>query len=80
MSRAGMVTFVDSNRGQVVRVPWRAGLNVYGGSALAKVETAQRALAIVRNGRLIYQTLKTLAVARALPLQPGDVLRLADHG
>jgi phage protein D len=61
-------------------VPWRAGLNVYGGSAMAKLETANRALAVVRNGRLIFQTLKSLAAARALPLQPGDVLRLADYG
>jgi hypothetical protein len=80
MSRTGMVTFVDTSRDQVVRVPWRAGLNVYGGSAMAKLETANRALAVVRNGRLIFQTLKSLAVARALPLQPGDVLRLADYG
>lgn len=75
-----MVTFVDFDRGQVVRVPWRAGLNVYGGSALANLETAQRALAVVRGGRLVYQTLKSLAADRAFPLQPGDVLRLADFG
>jgi phage protein D len=47
---------------------------------MAKLETANRALAVVRNGRLIFQTLKSLAAARALPLQPGDVLRLADYG
>ncbi len=78
-SRAGMVTFVDLRNGSVVRIPWRAGLNVYGGGALAKIETAERALAVVRNGRLVFNTLRALASARALPLQPGDVLRLADR-
>lgn len=79
MSQAGMITFVDLSTGQVVRVPWRAGLNVYGGSALANLRTAERALAVIRGGRLIYNTVKALADARALPLEPGDVLRLADR-
>ncbi len=80
MSRAGMVTFVDYSAGKVVRVPWRAGLNVYGGSALAKLQTAERVLAIVRNGLLFFQTARALADARGLQIEPGDVLRLADHG
>jgi len=78
-SRTGMVTFVDFRNGSVVRIPWRAGLNVYGGGALAQVETAERALAVVRDGRLVFNTLRALATARAFPLQPGDVLRLADR-
>ncbi|MCC5023634.1 MAG: hypothetical protein J6386_12985 [Candidatus Synoicihabitans palmerolidicus] len=49
MSQAGMVTLVDIATGTVVRVPWRAGLNVYGSGALAKVKVAKRALAIVRE-------------------------------
>ncbi|GAB5559999.1 MAG: hypothetical protein SynsKO_16460 [Synoicihabitans sp.] len=80
MSQAGMVTFVDYASGRVVRVPWRAGLNVYGGSALAKLQTAERAIAIVRSGRLFFQTARALADSRGIPLQPGDVLRLADYG
>lgn len=80
MSRAGMITFVDFSNGSVVRVPWRAGLNVYGGGALAQVQTAERALAIVRDGRLFYNTLRALADVRSLPLKPGDVLRLAGGG
>ena len=77
MSQAGMVTFVDFSNGSVVRIPWRAGLNVYGGSALAKLQTAERALAVVRDGRLVFNTLRALADARSLPLKAGDVLRLA---
>lgn len=80
MSQAGMVTFVDFANGSVVRIPWRSGLNVYGGSALANVQTADRALAIIRNGRLVFNTLRALAEVRAMPLQPGDVLRLAGTG
>ncbi|WP_221031940.1 hypothetical protein [Actomonas aquatica] len=79
LSAAGMVTFVDISTGTVVRVPWRTGLNVYGSSAMAKVGVAQRALAVIRGGRLVYQTAKALAAARALPVQPGDVIRLADY-
>ncbi len=78
LSQAGMVTFVDLASGQVVRVPWRAGLNVYGGSALANVRVAERALAVIRGGKLVYQTAKALAEARALPVKAGDVIRLAD--
>lgn len=77
MSQAGMVTFVDFSTGSVVRIPWRAGLNVYGGGALANVRTADRALAVVREGRLVFNTLRALAEARSLPLKAGDVLRLA---
>jgi hypothetical protein len=80
LSQAGMVTFVDFSDGSVIRVPWRAGLNVYGGSALAQVQTAERALALVRNGRVVFNTLRALAEIRSIPLQPGDVLRLAGTG
>jgi hypothetical protein len=79
LSRAGMVTFVDYSNGSVVRVPWRAGLNVYGGGALAQIETAERALAVVRKGHLVLNTLKALSKDRGFPLKPGDVLRLADR-
>lgn len=78
LSRAGMVTFVDFASGTVVRVPWRPGLNIYGSSMMAKVTVAERALAVIRGGRLVYQTAKALASARGISVQPGDVLRLAD--
>ena len=80
MSRAGLITFIDTSGGNVVRVPWRAGLNVYGGSALANLQTVERALAIIRGGRLVYQTVRALADARGFQLEPGDVLRLANRG
>ena len=79
MSAAGMVTFVDVSTGTVTRVPWRSGLNVYGSGVLAKVNVAERALALVRGGQLVYQTAKALAAARALQVQAGDVIRLADY-
>ncbi len=79
LSAAGMVTVVDISTGTVVRVPWRPGLSIYGTSVMGKVAVAERALAIVRGGRLVYQTAKALAAARSLPVQPGDVLRLADY-
>ncbi len=80
LSVAGMVTFVDISTGTIVRVPWRPGLNVYASSVLAKVAVAQRALAVIRGGRLIYQTVKALSATRVMAVQPGDVLRLADYG
>ena len=79
MSAAGMVTFVDVSTGTVTRVPWRSGLNVYGSGVLAKVNVAERALALVRDGQLVYQTAKAQAAARALQVQAGDVIRLADY-
>ena len=79
MAAAGMVTFVDVSTGSVTRVPWRAGLNVYGSGALARIQVAERALAVVRGGQLVYRTAKAMAAARALPVQPGDVIRLADY-
>lgn len=78
LSAAGMVTFVDLTTGTVIRVPWRAGLNVYGSSAIAKLTVAERALAVIRDGRLVYHTAKALASARALSVRAGDVIRLAD--
>ena len=77
MSAAGMVTLVDVSTGTVTRVPWRSGLNVYGSGALAKMNVAERALAVIRGGQLVYKTAKALATARALQVQAGDVIRLA---
>jgi len=79
LSRPGLVTVVDVSSGALKRVPWRAGLNLYGGSAMAKVKLAQRAVMIVRGGRLIYQTARALNATGAIRLQPGDVIRLAEY-
>ena len=78
LSHAGMLTFVDLGTGSIVRVPWRAGVSLYGGSLMAQLPMANRAVAVVRAGKLIYTTVKALSAAGRLQMQPGDVIRLTD--
>lgn len=77
LSEAGMVTFVDVATGTIVRVPWEEGMNLHAGSTVAKVRTAQRALDLIRAGRAVYSAMNYDNRASILPLQPGDVIRLA---
>ena len=75
LAQVGMVTFVDVATGVIVRVPWEEGMTIYGGGAAAKVQVAQRAVSLVRGGRLAYSAAK---LSRGnLRLSSGDVVRLA---
>jgi hypothetical protein len=75
LAQAGMVTFVDVVTGSIVRVPWEEGMTLYAGGAAAQVKVAQRAVALVREGKLVYRVAQQ---KRANPaLLPGDVVRLA---
>lgn len=74
LARSGMVTFVDAADGSVVRVPWQHGLTLAGASDVAKVRALQRAVQLVRAGRLIKRA--TDAPASSLLLEGGDVVRL----
>ncbi|MFI5357515.1 MAG: hypothetical protein ACHQ4G_09285 [Opitutales bacterium] len=75
LGQAGMVTFVDVTKGAVVRVPWQTGMTLYGGGAAAAVQVAERAVALVRGGKLVYEVARQ--VHADVPLQAGDVVRLA---
>lgn len=75
LAQAGMVTFVDVATGTIVRVPWEEGMTLYAGGAAAQVHVAERAVDLVRDGRLVYQTARKV---RGNPLlEAGDVVRLA---
>lgn len=74
LGQAGMVTFVDSATGAVTRVPWQEGMTLAAGGDAAKLQVAQRALDVVRAGKLVYSASQTPAAQ--LPLQSGDVIRL----
>lgn len=54
LARAGAVTFYDVATNDVRRVPWRQGLTLAGASDEAKVRLGQRAVDIVREGKVIY--------------------------
>ncbi len=75
LAQAGMVTFVDVATGAIVRVPWQQGMTLYGASAAAQVKVAQRAVALVRDSKLVYSAANQ--IGRDPMLQPGDVVRLA---
>jgi hypothetical protein len=75
LAQAGMVTFVDVATGAIVRVPWSEGLSLYTGGAAAEVAVAERAIDLVRNGRLVYSAARQLAADPRL--EPGDVVRVA---
>lgn len=75
LAQAGMVTFVDVATGAIVRVPWQEGMTLYAGGAAAQVKVAQRAVALVRDGKLVYKVAQQMQANPAL--RPGDVVRLA---
>lgn len=75
LARAGMVTLVDISTGALVRVPWQEGMTLWQAGELARLEVAKHAVAVVRGGQLAYAT--TGRVRESLPLQSGDVVRLA---
>jgi hypothetical protein len=75
LAQAGMVTFVDVATGAIVRVPWSEGLSLHAAGAAAEVAVVDRAIDLVRNGRLVYSASRQLS--RDPRLEPGDVVRLA---
>jgi hypothetical protein len=77
LAQAGMVTFVDVATGVIVRVPWQQGMTLYGAGAAAQVKVAQRAVALVRESKLVYSAANQIGSDPML--RPGDVVRLAER-
>lgn len=77
LARTGMVTFVDVTTGALVRVPWREGMTLWQAGELARLQVAERSVALVRGGRLAYSAARDARVS--LPLLSGDVVRLASN-
>jgi hypothetical protein len=75
LAQAGMVTFVDVATGTLVRVPWAEGMTLQAGGAAAQVKVAQRSVALVREGKLVYRVAQLKSANPAL--LAGDVVRLA---
>jgi len=61
--KKGAVTVIDTTTGVSKKVPWEKGLDV------AQVQTANRAVEVIRGAQKISATTKTL-------LKPGDVIKL----
>ena len=74
LARAGAVTFVDVAGNNVTSVPWREGLTLAGAGDAANVRTAQRAVDIVRDGRVVYSAAN--GADKNAPVAPGDVVQL----
>lgn len=73
-ARTGMVTFLDTDTAVVVRVPWKRGLTLAGAAAAARLQVAQRAVDVVRSGRVVYANSRFTGAGAALA--SGDVVRL----
>ena len=67
--RKSTVTLIDTTTGVSKKVPWSEGLKISSASQTAKLQTATRALEIMRGTKKIKATAETL-------LQSGDVVRL----
>ena len=63
------IEVIDTTTGVSKKVPWSEGLKISSASQTAKLQTATRALEIMRGTKKIKATAETL-------LQPGDVVRL----
>jgi len=74
LAQTGMVTFVDASTNNVVRVPWREGLTLASAGDAAKVRIAQRAVEVVRGGKLVYSA--TRAAGEGATLATGDVVQV----
>ena len=74
LAQTGMVTFADTASGAVVRVPWTEGLTLAGASQTAKMSVAQRAVDVVRAGKIVYAATRPTGDGAALA--SGDVVRL----
>lgn len=74
LAQTGMVTLVDAASGTMVRVPWTEGLTLAGASQTAKMSVAQRAVDVVRAGKIVYAATRPTGDGTALA--SGDVVRL----
>lgn len=74
LGQAGLVTFADTATGTVVRVPWAQGLTLASASQTARVSMAQRAVEVVRAGKIVYAA--TRPAGEGAVLASGDVVRL----
>jgi hypothetical protein len=74
VAQTGMVTLVDAATGTMVRVPWTEGLTLAGASQTAKMSVAQRAVDVVRAGKIVYAATRPTGDGAALA--SGDVVRL----
>lgn len=74
LAQTGMVTLVDAATGTMVRVPWTEGLTLAGASQTAKMSVAQRAVDVVRAGKIVYAATRPTGDGAALA--SGDVVRL----
>ena len=78
LARAGVVTFVDvANNNQVTRVPWRQGLTLAGASEAAKVRLGQRAVEIVRDGKVVFAAANGVDKNANAPVAAGDVVQVS---
>jgi hypothetical protein len=69
------VTLTESATNTVVRVPWQPGLTLAGAGDAAKLRLAQRAVDVVRGGKIVYAAAKVTGDGAVLA--PGDVVRVA---
>ena len=60
----------------VVRVPWTEGLTLAAASQTAKMSVAQRAVDVVRAGKIVYAATRPAGDGAALA--SGDVVRLGN--
>ena len=74
LTQTGMVTFVDTANGTIVRVPWQDGLTLASAGDAAKVSLARRAIDVVRAGKLVYSANR--ASGPGATLASGDVVRV----
>ncbi len=77
LARSGAVTFVDvANSNQVSRVPWRQGMTLAAASDAARVPLASRAVAVVREGKVVYTSANVAGSGANAPIAAGDVVEL----
>ena len=74
LAQAGAVTFVDVASQKVTRVPWRQGLTLAGAGDAAKLRVVQRAVDIVRDGKIVYSAADS--ADKNPPVAPGDVVEV----
>jgi len=74
LAQAGVVTLVEVGSNKVTRVPWREGLTLAGAGDAAKLRMAQRAVDVVRDGKVVYSAAN--GPDQDAPVAPGDVVQV----
>ena len=67
--RQGIVTVIDSSAGVSPKIPWKKGLSASAASELSAIETAGKAIEIVRDAKRIQATTETV-------LKPNDTVQV----